>query len=706
MPDKTSGTQNMHALLIGIDRYLPNELPGGLYYGDLTACVNDINEVEKFLREEIGLQASQITKLTAGVGKQSNDIEPPEVAPTYTNMVNAFKNLIKNSNRGDQVYIHYSGHGGRATPKFRSFKGENGFDEVLVPSDIGDSQGRYFRDIEFAYLIRKMLDKDLIVSIVLDSCHSGSATRDPKMVARYARPRGIGRPDTKARPMDSFVASDEELLENWQALASQNQRNLFSGSNWLLEPRGYVLLAACRASEFAYEFAVNEDKTQGALTYFWLQSLRQLGSGATYKMAHDWLFGKVRSYFGEQTPQLEGEGNRVVFGSEQIRPYYAVNVLKVDEPGNRVLLQAGEAQGLLEGADFFIYPPGTTDMKEVANCQALAQISELGASESWSKIIKKFKDSPITGGAQAVLSDQGYLKLYGKVCLLQTPDLPQSIDQHAALSAVEKAIEHESSRFLELVTEDMPVDLFVSVNAQGEYQVLDPSKYQKQLRPALKLDDERAPAMIAQRLVHLTKYRNVRLIDNNNRLSNLARKVRIELAGYMPNYKMIDKPEPIPFDQSTKPPEVKVGEWVFLRIKNEFSHTLNLTILDLQPDYGISQVYPESPASFESLDPGQDILLPLCTSLPDGYSEGEDLLKFFLTIGPTDFRWLQIPPLDKPLPSRALTRTSNDPLQAVINSLIPLELRKRNLKTAVDPGMQWWTGSVALKIVSGGRLCT
>ena len=57
--------------------------------------------------------------------------------------------------------------------------------------DIGKLDARYLRDVELAHLLSAMVAKGLVVTVVLDSCHSGGATRgtDEAGVA----PRGAER---------------------------------------------------------------------------------------------------------------------------------------------------------------------------------------------------------------------------------------------------------------------------------------------------------------------------------------------------------------------------------------------------------------------------------------------------------------------------------------------------------------------------------
>lgn len=176
MTDQTNPTNKFHALLIGIDCYLPNRLSDGSSYRSLRGCVRDINHVEAYLLNT--RPETQIFKLTASnVDGSITPKEPLEQLPTYKNIVKKFQELTRVAQIGDFVYIHYSGHGGRTKTNYPKLKGDDGVDETLVPTDIGKPEGQYLRDIELALILKRMVDKGLVVTVVLDSCHSGGAVR-------------------------------------------------------------------------------------------------------------------------------------------------------------------------------------------------------------------------------------------------------------------------------------------------------------------------------------------------------------------------------------------------------------------------------------------------------------------------------------------------------------------------------------------------
>ena len=688
----------LHALLIGIDRYLPNELPDGASYKSLKGCVRDITHVEAFLKRQFNLPSERIYKLTASnVDGSSEPSESPEQLPTYENIVGKFKEITEKAQPQDQVYIHYSGHGGRAVTNYPELKGAKGIDEALVPTDIGNPKARYLRDIEFAALVKKMVDKGFVVTVVLDSCHSGGAPR-PGAVKRGADMDTI---DTTPRPTQSLVGSAEELAKTWRNVTEGTTRNATEEGSFFVGAKGYVLLAACRPSEFAYEYPFNGKESNGALTYWLLDSLQNLSPDLTYKVLYDRINAKVHSKFPSQTPMLFGEGNRLVFGSDSASLQYAVTVMQVDAAKNPVpvRLNAGQAQGLSEGAQLAIYPPGTTDFTQEEKQLAIAEIVEIGATDAWAEIVKTIRALGIEQAAQAVLLSAP-VEVVRKVRLVYQPEsqLPPSIEQDAALQAIETAL--AGNGFVKLVAENEAADYQVAINTASEYEICDPSGTPiANLRPPLKVGDRNAAIDVVKRLVHLTKYKATEELDN---FTPLTKKLVVELAGKQANYRPGRRPAPEPFDDPMNP-TVKAGEWIFLRIRNDYSQVLNVTLLDLQSDWAIDQLdLLNEGARFEPFDPEQEELIPIeMLDVPEGYNEVTDIYKVFATIGQPDFRWLELPPLDQPIPksaTRGLKVPSNllEELLATIGAdNQPREITKAG-RVCADPSRGWTTKQVTL----------
>ncbi|MEC4816612.1 MAG: caspase family protein [Scytonema sp. PMC 1069.18] len=750
MFNSTNSQSKIYALLIGIDCYLPNQLSDGSSYKNLSGCVRDINFVEAFLKNRF--TEVQIFKLTASrIENSYQPQEPPEQLPTYENIVTKFQQITELAQPQDHVYIHYSGHGGRATTIYPKLKGHYGFDEAIVPTNIGDSEARYLRDLELAQLIQNMVDKKLLVTVVLDSCHSGGATRGE---VKETNIRGLSRNtvDTTSKSQESLVPLTDELIQSWQGLRQQNTRSLTATSGWLPEPKGYVLLAACRETEYAYEYAFENQESNGALTYWLLDSLQKLGNEATYKILHDRILAKVNAQFAQQTPVLQGEGSRIVFSGQSMSSQPVVIVKKVDLAKQQVLLQAGHVHGLRKGAEFAIYQLGTIDFTDISKRVALAKIIEVRADDSWATIMpivgqeksvtrdnkgttrtefpttsnptrSGFSRSPspspqdtlrlytpgvpsneqtqnsgermIEEGASAVLLSPG-VKLIRKVRLLpaQENQQPSGVDIKAALQAVKiaKAIV-QGNNWIEFLSSDEPSDepvsYQVSINEQGEYEILDAGGQPfMNLQPALKVGKSMAAMSVVKRLIHLSKYHATLQLDNNDQRSPLTGKLKVELcqAGENQELKPLNAPGNILI--------LKADEEVILHIRNASSQVLNITVLEMKPDWSIKQLYPIGAGAFETLAPGGEERIPVRISFSENYTESTTVLKVFATIGATNFHWLELPALDQFSQGIQTTRANSlpqDPLEELLSAVASEQPPDRNLNTAAYPSRQWTT---------------
>ncbi|MEG4287966.1 caspase family protein [Microcoleus sp. C2C3] len=704
MSEQPEQIPNIYALLIGIDYYLPNRL-----YKSLKGAVRDINLVADYLLKTLNIPSEKIFKLTSPNPEVAETIETKDPEPTYENIVAKFQAITEIAQPGEQVYIHYSGHGGRTTTIYPELKGNDQLDEGIVPIDVGNESGRYLRDVELATLLKRMTDKGLIVTLVLDSCHSGEATRGDDVAIR-----GPGETDTAPRDSESLVAQRQELIENWQALTDGIPASITPGQ-WLPQPRDYVLLAACRPSESAYEYAVSGKERHGALTYWMIDTLTSSPSGLTYKTLHDRVSAKIQSKF-PQMPMLVGQSDRFVFGVERGSLQYAVNVLEVieeevteadSEPKKvvkQVRLNTGMANGLSPGYRFAIYPFGITDFIQKNKQLAIVEIASVGASDAWADVIEVLGPGNIEQGAQAVMLSAPVelvrgVRLFKKEVGEKDNQLPQAIKDREddALSAVEEAL--AGNGWLKLADAQQKEDYLVAVNQKGEYEICIGTPIEN-LTPALNIDDPDAPQKVVKRLIHLVKYQAIQQLSNQ--FSDLTNKLEVELLT-QPNWRLEMPKKPQPFSEPTNL-VVKSGEYAFLRIKNTSSQVLNIAVLDLEPNWAVSRIQLQRPeAVFYPFNPNQEMLLPLNLTLPERYLNGGETIKVFATIKQNDFRWLELPSLDEEIGKKAekLARGDNPlgQLLAAVGADVdrPPELTRAAVPI-FDPSQEWTTKDIKITL--------
>ncbi|BAY37620.1 peptidase C14 caspase catalytic subunit p20 [Nostoc sp. NIES-2111] len=730
MADEISQTANLYALLIGIDSYMPNTLPDGSLYKSLGGCVRDINHVEAFLIDERKVPKEQILKLTASISDPNDPSKPlekdtPEKLPTRQNMIDSFRKLKEMAPEGSQVYIHYSGHGGRAKTVFPSIKGDDGIDEGLVPTDIGTSEGQYLRDLELRQLLKELVDKKLTVTVVLDCCHSGGATRGDVEIRG-----GEGVDDKPLQPGQELVAPVETLAETWRSVTEETPRGLKPSG--LRAARDYVLLAACRQNEYAYEYAFNRETKErnGALTYWLLDTLRQQNPGQSYKDLFERINAKIHTQFPQQTPISIGEVNRIIFGDEFAEIVHAVPVYNVEQDAETDEIQAtlgvGQVNGVAVGAEFAIYPLTITDLKNKENRVAIATLIQRGATESVCQLKPiEGKEFKVKDDYQAVLTTPS-INLVRKVSLfkqekaaeeelaelVKTNELPPNKllpeifeKQDNALEAIKKAFPENGKGWVELAEEKVTEDDFegvayqVAVNNEGEYEICDRAGHPYQNIAPVTLGDSNAAATVVKRLVHLAKYHATAELDNRDKTSPLAGKLTLEWLGTSLGYQPGDN---IPHkSQLTKiedpnDPTVKAKGYIFLSIQNNSSQALNVAVLDFASDWSVQQIYPGKGENFVTIESGKKEVAPITIA-----SVGKDNVKVFATVDQANFRWLELPPLDQEPEPKGLTRSGNlqdlDILFAAIDEEQP---PTRKLAVAASPSREWTTKQISLTVTT------
>jgi len=150
-PDDFTGTKR--ALLIGIN-YVGQS-------GELSGCHNDVHNIKEYLMDVHEFPEENITILM-------DDGEHTE--PTKKNMEEAYKKLVHESEPGDAVFCHYSGHGGRLRDDGNDEA--DGYDETLIPVDY-QTAGQIRDDDLYLNLVGAM-PEGVQLTCLMDCCHSGT----------------------------------------------------------------------------------------------------------------------------------------------------------------------------------------------------------------------------------------------------------------------------------------------------------------------------------------------------------------------------------------------------------------------------------------------------------------------------------------------------------------------------------------------------
>jgi hypothetical protein len=318
-----SRAETRRALLIGIDRYQPATTAAGQAtppvssraWTDLDGSVNDAEALRAMLVARYGFAPENILSLR------------DEEAGRERILAAIREHLIVSAEPGDVHLFYFAGHGSQV---YNSRSDEpDKKDETLVPADA--VRGAWdIRDKELSRLFNDVLDRGAALTVILDSCHSGSGTR--------------GRGDAKSR----FVEPDTRDVAAFVIDPSDTRPPP--------EQRGALILAAAQDFEEAKESRDEETgQSHGAFSLALLRALRVADGQESARQLFQRVRALLRNQGRAQEPVLSGAAERPLFG-KTAGGGGAVAVLLAGEDG--VELQGGLAAGLRPGTE--LKPGGAT----------------------------------------------------------------------------------------------------------------------------------------------------------------------------------------------------------------------------------------------------------------------------------------------------------------------------------------------------------
>ncbi len=231
------------ALLVGINyRGTSSQLNG---------CINDVCMVRKFLIEHWNFPVDSIKLLTDDTSRK----------PTKQNILKHIGWLVKNAQKGDSLYFHYSGHGSWTYDK--SGDEADGKDESIVPLDY-KTAGMIIDDDLKKCLVDSIKHHGVNLTCIMDCCHSGTGI-DLKYTLRCN---------------SIYNSSDKPSKYNRDQWSSEY--SLSEDSHYQRSKANVICLSGCDDDSVSSDAYIG-GKYQGALTWGFLKVMKKNDYKIKYK---------------------------------------------------------------------------------------------------------------------------------------------------------------------------------------------------------------------------------------------------------------------------------------------------------------------------------------------------------------------------------------------------------------------------------------
>ncbi len=261
-------SNRIFALLVGINDY-PSHV------GRLNGCLNDVQSFHDYLLTNYDQRTLHIEILR-------------DAEATRQNIIQQFRTHLSKAGKGDIVVFQFCGHGARwkSAAAFKQLF-PDGKDEGLVCFDSRDTGGFDLADKELAVLLSEVAQNDPHLAVILDCCHSGSATRGADDFAQL-----------KAR--HTHEVFEERPLESYlDGYYNELQRR---GGSLEIPASRHILLAACQRIQKAWE---SNNNHSGVFSSTLLDVLAQSGADISYADLFARCRVAVRKQADNQDPQFE-----------------------------------------------------------------------------------------------------------------------------------------------------------------------------------------------------------------------------------------------------------------------------------------------------------------------------------------------------------------------------------------------------------------
>ena len=628
------------ALLVAVTKY-PN-----VQGADLVGPNNDAQLVREFLTTSapVPFAPEDVTMLADG-------LDGALTSPTRQAILDALDELAAKSERGDFVYLHLSGHGIQQ-PAADIASEPDGLDEVFLPADIKPWVDRSkgipsaFADDEIGTAVQAIRDKGAFVWIVIDACHSGTATRalDGNVTNRKIDPDQLGIPEQafKDAIFEAAGASTRSLgREETRALALYAKQTAGDASaaptgGEPIMPGGMVAFFAAQTVETTPELPLprgSEDaKKLGLFTYTLFSKLAQNPAVSYRQLGQSVMQEYAAQNRTRPTPLFEGNLDTPVFGTSTGEFVQQWRV-KVEPSG--MTIPAGTLHRLAPGTRLALLNSPADAIEDAIGYAEVRSVQPLMAKLSTVEFagVARINPRDIPDGAYARLAEVAFDT---ELVVARPAPNPTFADEVSASNQLLKEIagNEDTPVKIRLVDPEDDADLKMAVLSEQEVALLvvdaGPGAASAILEPGSRNAISDAP-----RLWFLPPTAEISLMegrrppsigfegstpdglqrevaDNLTRIFRATNLARLAAANNFDNseFEVAFKVKPAESDELTPleaatTPVVHPGDQVHLEAHNRSGRPVDINVLYIGSDYSISHMYAER------LHDGADVELPL-----------------------------------------------------------------------------------------------
>jgi hypothetical protein len=271
------------ACLIGINDYAPVGAGGP----DLRGCVNDVRDMAHTLN------ALGIVPAVPASMRIVTDARATRAA-----ILSGFEWLIARAKRGDVLVFYYSGHGSQVA----DVGGEeiDMRDETICPHDYATAG--MIKDDDFRALLSG-LPAGVNMDIILDSCHSGTGTREMAALSTVSEEQTVTYRYIEP-PIDwGYFLDANPTLPVRGLFKPEGGRGAKAAV--IVPGLNHVLWAGCRDNQTSAEAPIG-GVVRGAFTYCFCLALRRAGVLVTRRRLDALVSADLSRMGYSQVPQLEG----------------------------------------------------------------------------------------------------------------------------------------------------------------------------------------------------------------------------------------------------------------------------------------------------------------------------------------------------------------------------------------------------------------